>query len=257
MLLDPAQGGTFAGRIVFASLCDKLVDINKKLDFVPQLATAWSWSPNSRTLTLTLRKGVQFQDGQPFDADAVKANLDRYRNAPYSVRKGELKPVSAVEVVDPQTVRLVLSQPVRAADRRALGPRGHDGLAQGDRAARQGFLPSIRSAPVPSASSNAWRRTTSRCSASPATGMPAPSIWIGSSSVRSPIPRVRLVDLRAGQLDMIEEVAPTDAAKHPAGQSAEIRQGDRARLRGDHAEPRQRAGCQHPLGHDAARAGGA
>jgi peptide/nickel transport system substrate-binding protein len=51
--LDPALGGTFAGRIVFASLCDKLIDLNDKLQFVPQLATAWSWSADSLTLTLT------------------------------------------------------------------------------------------------------------------------------------------------------------------------------------------------------------
>ncbi len=109
--LDPAQGGTFAGRIVFASLCDKLIDLDGKLDFVPQLATGWSWSPDSRALTLTLRQGVQFQDGTPFDAEAVKANLERYRSAPYSLRKSELKPVTAIEVVDPHTIRLLLSQP--------------------------------------------------------------------------------------------------------------------------------------------------
>ena len=38
--LDPARGGTFAGRIVFASLCDKLVDLTPDLTFAPQLATA-------------------------------------------------------------------------------------------------------------------------------------------------------------------------------------------------------------------------
>ena len=40
--LDPARGGTFAGRIVFVSLCDKLVDLGPDLQFAPQLATAWS-----------------------------------------------------------------------------------------------------------------------------------------------------------------------------------------------------------------------
>src|SRR3984957_20971169 len=82
--LAPALGGTFAGRIVFASLCDKLVDLNDKLEFVPQLATAWVWSADSRTLTLTLRDGVTFQDGEKLDADAVNANIERYRSAPYS-----------------------------------------------------------------------------------------------------------------------------------------------------------------------------
>jgi peptide/nickel transport system substrate-binding protein len=44
--LDPARSGTFAGRIVFASLCDKLIDLTPDLKFGPQLATAWSWSPD-------------------------------------------------------------------------------------------------------------------------------------------------------------------------------------------------------------------
>src|SRR4051794_20244763 len=41
--LDPAQGATFVGRIVFAALCDKLIDTDAKLNYVPQLATEWSW----------------------------------------------------------------------------------------------------------------------------------------------------------------------------------------------------------------------
>ena len=39
--LDPASGVSFAGRVVFASLCDKLVDIDAKLNYLPQLATEW------------------------------------------------------------------------------------------------------------------------------------------------------------------------------------------------------------------------
>src|ERR1700722_10803547 len=109
--LDPARGGTFAGRIVFASLCDKLIDLSPDLKFVPQLATAWTWEPDGKALTLTLRDSVKFQDGEPFNADAVRMNIERYRSAPESNRKGELRPVTAIEVVDPKTVRLVLSQP--------------------------------------------------------------------------------------------------------------------------------------------------
>ena len=41
--LDPMLGGSFVGRIVFAALCDKLVDIDATLDYVPQLATTWDW----------------------------------------------------------------------------------------------------------------------------------------------------------------------------------------------------------------------
>src|ERR1700752_4285300 len=44
--LDPARGGSFVGRVVFASVCDKLVDIDAQNNFVPQLATSWQWSPD-------------------------------------------------------------------------------------------------------------------------------------------------------------------------------------------------------------------
>lgn len=43
-ILDPDQSRSFVGRIVYASLCDKLVDITPDLDIIPQLATSWSWS---------------------------------------------------------------------------------------------------------------------------------------------------------------------------------------------------------------------
>ncbi|HEY0418167.1 MAG TPA: ABC transporter substrate-binding protein, partial [Acetobacteraceae bacterium] len=109
--LDPATGGTFAGRLVFAAMCDKLVDIRPDLGFAPQLATKWEWSADSRSLTLTLRDDVVFHDGERMTAEAVRANLERYRAAPESARKGELRAVSAMEVVNPTTLRLVLSQP--------------------------------------------------------------------------------------------------------------------------------------------------
>lgn len=109
--LDPAQGSTFVGRIVFAAVCDKLIDTDAKLAYVPQLATEWQWSADNRALTMKLRPGVVFHDGTPMDAAAVKFNLDRYREASYSRRKAEVKSIANVAVVDPLTVRLDLSQP--------------------------------------------------------------------------------------------------------------------------------------------------
>jgi peptide/nickel transport system substrate-binding protein len=110
-VLDPAQAGTYVGRIVFAAMCDKLVDVDEHMKFVPQLATSWDWSPDNKALTLKLRDNVLFQDGTKLDAKAVKINLDRYRTAPESKRKGEVKAIGNVVVVDPLTVRLELSAP--------------------------------------------------------------------------------------------------------------------------------------------------
>ncbi|WP_333672291.1 ABC transporter substrate-binding protein [Elioraea tepidiphila] len=110
-MLDPAQSGSVFERVVFAALCDKLIDLDPQLRYIPQLATEWRWGDDARSLTLRLRDGVLFHDGTPMDAAAVKVNLDRYREARESRRKTELASVSAVEVVNPLTVRLVLSQP--------------------------------------------------------------------------------------------------------------------------------------------------
>jgi peptide/nickel transport system substrate-binding protein len=109
--LDPAQGATFVGRIVFASVCDKLVDTDAQLNYVPQLATAWEWSADGKALTMKLRPGVVFHDGTAFDSQAVKTNIERYKTADYSKRKGELKSVVNVAIIDPLTVRFELNAP--------------------------------------------------------------------------------------------------------------------------------------------------
>ncbi|HKB53929.1 MAG TPA: ABC transporter substrate-binding protein, partial [Ramlibacter sp.] len=110
-VLDPSLARTFVGRIVFASLCDKLVDIDAKLNIVPQLATSWQWSADNKQLTMKLRPGVTFHDGEKFDAAAVKFNIERHKTIAGSNRRGELLPVTSVDVVDPMTVRFNLRAP--------------------------------------------------------------------------------------------------------------------------------------------------
>src|SRR5205807_3562988 len=110
-VLDPTLARTFVGRIVFAALCDKLFDIDEKLQIVPQLATGYEWSADSKTLTIKLRKDVTFHDGEKLDAAAVKFNIERHKTMAGSNRSGELRPVASVDVVDPMTVRLNLSAP--------------------------------------------------------------------------------------------------------------------------------------------------
>src|ERR1051325_7107720 len=110
-LLDPTLARTYVGRIVFASLCDKLFDITPELEIVPQLATKWQWTDGNKGLVMKLRQGVKFQDGEPFDAAAVKFNIERHLNLPGSNRKAEISAVTAVDIIDDHTVKLVLSAP--------------------------------------------------------------------------------------------------------------------------------------------------
>jgi peptide/nickel transport system substrate-binding protein len=110
-LLDPTLARTYVGRIVFAALCDKLVDIGPELEIVPQLATEWLWTDGNKGLVVKLRPGVKFQDGEPFDAAAVKFNIERHLSMPGSNRKGEISAVTGAEVIDDHTVKLTLSTP--------------------------------------------------------------------------------------------------------------------------------------------------
>jgi peptide/nickel transport system substrate-binding protein len=110
-MLDPTLGRTYVGRIVFAAFCDKLFDIDEKLNIVPQLALSHETSADGKEMTIKLRPGVKFHDGEKFDAEAAKFSLDRHLTFPTSFRKPELATVDHVDVVDPLTVKLVLKTP--------------------------------------------------------------------------------------------------------------------------------------------------
>ena len=137
-VLDPSLARSFVGRVVFAALCDKLFDIDEKLEIVPQLATSYEWSADSKVLTLKLRTGVTFHDGEKFDAAAVKFNIERHKTLPGSNRRGELAPVATVDVVDAATVRLNLSTPfspllAQLADRAGMMVSPKAAQAAGDK----------------------------------------------------------------------------------------------------------------------------
>jgi peptide/nickel transport system substrate-binding protein len=110
-VLDPTLARTYVGRIVFASLCDKLFDIDESINIVPQLALSHETSADGKTVTIKLRPGVKFHDGEAMDAEAVKASLERHLTMQGSFRKPELGVVHNIEVADPLTVRLLLKSP--------------------------------------------------------------------------------------------------------------------------------------------------
>src|SRR5882757_8393762 len=110
-MLDPTLGRTYVGRIVFAAFCDKLFDIDEKLNIVPQLALSYSTSDDGKEVAIKLRPGVKFHDGEPFDAEAAKFSIERHMNFQGSFRKPELATVDHVDVVDPLTIKLVLKTP--------------------------------------------------------------------------------------------------------------------------------------------------
>src|SRR5689334_24806917 len=110
-ILDPTMARTYVGRIVFATFCDKLFDIDEKLNIVPQLALSYSTSDDGKEVAIKLRPNVKFHDGEPLDAEAAKYSLERHLTMTGSFRKPELGAVEKIEVVDPLTIKLVLKNP--------------------------------------------------------------------------------------------------------------------------------------------------
>jgi len=108
--LDPTLARTFVGRMVFLHMCEKLYDLNARLQIVPQLAAALpSLSGDKKTMTIRIRRGIRFNDGTPLTAQAVKVSLDRHRNLAGSARASEISPITAVTAVNNFTVRLTLN----------------------------------------------------------------------------------------------------------------------------------------------------
>src|SRR5438045_7116291 len=110
-VLDPSLARTYVGRIVFASICDKLFDVDQKLNVVPQLALSHDTAEDGKTVTSKLRPNVKFHDGEKFDAEAAKFSLERHLTMQGSFRKPELAAIDTIEVADPLTIKLHLKTP--------------------------------------------------------------------------------------------------------------------------------------------------
>jgi peptide/nickel transport system substrate-binding protein len=81
----------------------------------PDLAERFTRSPDGLTYTFHLRSGVRFHDGQPLEAEDVVYSLRRAADRARSAFASDYAPVSAIELVDPMTVRVVLRAPVAGA----------------------------------------------------------------------------------------------------------------------------------------------
>lgn len=110
--LDPTRSSTLVARQVFASMCEKLYDLDQNLQIVPQLAAAPATiSADQKTVTIPIRQGLKFADGTVMDAAAVKTSLDRHLTLKTSGRRSELANVASINAPDPGTVVLKLKQP--------------------------------------------------------------------------------------------------------------------------------------------------
>jgi len=210
-ILDPTLARTYVGRIVFSSMCDKLFDITPDLKVVPQLATEYKWGDDNKSLTLKLRQGVKFHDGEKMDAAAVKYSLERHLKMAGSTRKGEISAITGVEVIDPSTVKLDLSAPfspllAQLTDRAGMIVSPKAAEAEGDKfgnhpvcAGPYKFVERVaQDHIVVEKFADYWDKA---------------NVHI-DKIIYQPIQdsTVRLANLRSGQLDFIERVLATDVA---------------------------------------------
>jgi len=112
--IDPHVNASSELGIPLTSVYDTLVYLDPATgQFVPGLAERWEVSDDGRVYTFYLRRGVTFHDGTPFNAEAVRFNLERINSPDLSSQKARfmLGPYERTEVVDDYTVRIVLSEP--------------------------------------------------------------------------------------------------------------------------------------------------
>ncbi|MFV0307553.1 MAG: ABC transporter substrate-binding protein [Desertimonas sp.] len=95
----------------FTPVYDRLVHFDAAGALVPGLATEWVFGDDGLSFTMTLREGVTFHDGEPFDAAAVQANIERGQTLEGSSIAGDLEPITAIETPDDHTVVLTLDRP--------------------------------------------------------------------------------------------------------------------------------------------------
>ena len=207
-ILDPTLARTYVSRIVFAGLCDKLFDINEKLETVPQLALGYSWTTPTE-LVIKLRPGVVFHDGEKMDAAAVKYSLERHLTMSGSFRRSEINAMDRVEVVDPLTVKVVLKMPSSPFVAQLTDRAGMIVSPKAAEAAGKDFgLKPVCAGPF---------KFVERVPQDHITLERFPQYW-NAEAIKldrvtyQPIPdsSVRLANLQAGSIELSEYIVPTD-----------------------------------------------
>ena len=111
--LDPHVGGNYPQALISTQYLESLVSQNSDGKIIPWLATAWTTSADGLTWDFTLRDDVNFTDGTPFDAEAVKANIEHLKDPNTASSTGYLAvgKIDVIDVVEPNLVRFTLSTP--------------------------------------------------------------------------------------------------------------------------------------------------
>lgn len=114
--LDPHRSGLAVTVRAIRTIYDNLVVQLPDGSIKPWLAKEWSVSEDGKSYTFKLREDVKFHDGTPFNAEAVKFNLDRVIDPTTKAANSLalIRPYSSSEVIDEYTIKVNLEQPSQA-----------------------------------------------------------------------------------------------------------------------------------------------
>lgn len=108
---DPAFVGD-ANYVPYAqSAYDSLIRRTIDDEYVPMLATEWAFSDENKTITLSLRDDVTFSDGEQFDAEAVKANVEHFAESAGPLGN-QLVGLTSAEVLGDYEIALTFENPI-------------------------------------------------------------------------------------------------------------------------------------------------
>ena len=109
---DPGFSRGIQAYYLKGNIFNPLVTVDEDLNFVPELAESWEMQENGKVYVFHLRKGVKFHDGTDFDTEAVRWNIQWTTDRDsQSVMDAFLDTIETVEVIDVQTVKIILKYP--------------------------------------------------------------------------------------------------------------------------------------------------
>ena len=111
--LDQHVGGNYPQALISGQFLESLVSRDESGEIIPWLAESWEPSDDQLAWEFTLREGIEFTDGTPLDAEAVKVNVEHLKDPATQSSTGYLAvgKVDTVEVVSDRVARFVLSAP--------------------------------------------------------------------------------------------------------------------------------------------------
>lgn len=109
---DPHKVPAASSVRIYALVYDSLTSLDTNLNIVPGLADSWQVSPDGKTVTFQLHKGVKFHNGREMTSDDVKYSFERILNPDTgAIAKSYFSSVASIEAPDPHTVVFKLKNP--------------------------------------------------------------------------------------------------------------------------------------------------